>query len=74
VTYSTKSSFRNPKIYFDVFRNIPGNESEPLLRQLLFDRSYRFNESHIMGILTIFEQYRLSQDIEAVANILWKVS
>jgi hypothetical protein len=58
-----------------VFRNIPGNESEPLLRQLLlFDRSYRFNESHIMGILTIFEQYRLSQDIEAVANILWKVS
>jgi predicted transcriptional regulator len=62
------------KIHLELVKIIPGDKSEQIVRQLLFERSYGFNESHIMLILTTFKEYGLSQDAEAVVDILWKIS
>jgi predicted transcriptional regulator len=62
------------KIYHEIIKIIPDDKSELIAAQLLFDRSYGFNESHIMRILITFKEYGLSQDAEAVVDILWKVS
>jgi hypothetical protein len=62
------------KIHLELVKIVPGDKSEQLVRQLLFDRSYGFNESHIMLMLTTFKEYGLSQDAEAVVDILWKIS
>jgi hypothetical protein len=62
------------KIYHELIKIVPGDKSELIAAQLLFDRSYGFNESHIMRMLTTFKEYGLSQDAEAVIDIVWKVS
>jgi hypothetical protein len=62
------------KIYPEIIKIIPGDKSELIAAQLLFERSYGFNESRIMSMLTTFKIYGLSQDAEAVVDILWKIS
>jgi DNA-binding MarR family transcriptional regulator len=62
------------KIHLELVKIIPADKSELMVRQLLFDRSYGFNEFHIMRILTTFKEYGLGQDAEAVVDILWKIS
>jgi hypothetical protein len=58
------------KIHLELVKIVPGDKSEQIVSQLLFDRSYGFNESSIMRILTTFKEYGLSQDAEAVVDIL----
>lgn len=62
------------KIHLELVKIIPGNKSEQIVIQLLFGTSYGFSESHIMRILTTFKEYGLSQDAEAVVDVLWKIS
>lgn len=62
------------RIYPEIINIIPGDKSELIATQLLFDKSYGFNESHILNMLITFKECGLSQDAEAVVDILWKVS
>jgi hypothetical protein len=52
----------------------PDSESESIVSPILFNSSFGFSKSYIEQMLERFEEYGLSDFVEPVLDVLWKIS
>jgi predicted transcriptional regulator len=52
----------------------PDSESESIVSLILFSSSFGFSKSYIEEMLERFEEYGLSDSVEPVLDVLWKIS
>jgi predicted transcriptional regulator len=62
------------KIHNKLLKIWPDSESESIVGLILFSSSFGFSKSYIEQMLERFEEYGLSDSVEPVLDVLWKIS
>ena len=62
------------KIHSKLLKIWPDSESESIVSPILFSSSFGFSKSYIEEMLERFEEYGLSDSVEPVLDVLWKIS